>query len=143
MDSYCFQEKYAGQQKRVNTLQNHRPLPSQQVSPMDNRRPDRGMLRGPERDGGHPQRGVGAHRAGRPPDYALRQTRLLRAHRGLRQDILPLCRPRLLHQRHATHRGRLRPTEPCIGIARSRGNICRPQSDTHPSERPPSRNLAA
>lgn len=70
----------ASKQECVNSLQDYRPLPEEQVPSVDHRRPDRGMLRRPLRDGGHPEGSVGAYRAGRPPNHALRQVGLQRAH---------------------------------------------------------------
>ena len=68
MDNSITQDIHAGKQERVNTLQDYRPLSAEQVPSMDHRRPDRGMLGCPVRDGGHHQGSVRADRAGRPQD---------------------------------------------------------------------------
>ena len=78
MDNSITKYKDACKQERVNSLQDYRPLPEEQVPSVDHRRLDRGMLRRPLRDGGHIEGGVGAHRSGRPPNHALRQVGLQR-----------------------------------------------------------------
>ena len=83
MDKLITQDIYASKQERVNTLQDYRPLPAEQVPPVDHRRPDRGMLGCPAGDGGHHQGSVRADRSGRPPDDAVRQVGLQRPDRGL------------------------------------------------------------
>ena len=72
--------KDASKQECVNSLQDDRPLPEEQVPSVDYRRPYRGMLRRPLRNGGHPEGSISAYRAGRPPNHALRQVGLQRAH---------------------------------------------------------------
>ena len=72
MDNSTTQDIHASKQECVNTLQDYRPLPAEQVSSVDHRRPDRGLFGCPIRDGGHHQGSVGAHRPGRPPNHALR-----------------------------------------------------------------------
>ena len=83
MDNSITQDIHAGKQERVNTLQDYRPLPAEQVPSVDHRRPDRGLLGCPIRDGGHHQGSVSADRAGRPPNHAVRQVGLQRPDRGL------------------------------------------------------------
>ena len=80
MDNSITSYKDASKQECVNSLQDYRPLPEEQVPSVDHRRLDRGMLRGPLRYGGHLEGSVGAYRAGRPPNHALRQVGLQRAH---------------------------------------------------------------
>lgn len=63
--------KDASKQERVNSLQDYRPLPEEQVPSVDHRRSDRGLLRRSLRDGGHNERGIGTYRTGRPPNHEV------------------------------------------------------------------------
>ena len=80
MDNSITLYKYASKQECVNSLQDYRPLPEEQVPSVDHRRPGRGLLRRPLRDGGHREGGVPAYRAGRPPNHEVRQVGLQRPH---------------------------------------------------------------
>ncbi len=71
MDNSITIYKDASKQERVNSLQDNRPLPEEQVPSVDHRRSNRGMLRRSLRNGGHNERGIGTYRTGRPPYHEV------------------------------------------------------------------------